>query len=37
MELAFILDHLDSIKVYKDSSFAMMRNAEDYRRDYRER
>ena len=27
MELAFILDHLDSIKVYKDSSFAMMREA----------
>ncbi|PTR15031.1 MULTISPECIES: glutathione synthase [unclassified Nitrosospira] len=27
MELAFILDHLDSIKTYKDSSFAMMREA----------
>jgi glutathione synthase len=27
MEIAFILDHLDSIKTYKDSSFAMMREA----------
>jgi glutathione synthase len=27
MKLAFILDHLDSIKTYKDSSFAMMREA----------
>jgi glutathione synthase len=28
MELAFILDRLDSIKTYKDSSFAMMREAD---------
>jgi glutathione synthase len=27
MKLAFILDYLDSIKTYKDSSFAMMREA----------
>ncbi|MDN5936025.1 MAG: glutathione synthase, partial [Nitrosospira sp.] len=27
MKLAFILDQLDSIKPYKDSSFAMMREA----------
>ncbi len=27
MKIAFILDHLDSIKTYKDSSFAMMREA----------
>lgn len=27
MRLAFILDHLDSIKINKDSSFAMMREA----------
>ena len=27
MKLAFILDQLDSIKTYKDSSFAMMREA----------
>ena len=27
MKLTFILDHLDSIKTYKDSSFAMMREA----------
>ncbi len=27
MNLAFILDQLDSIKTYKDSSFAMMREA----------
>ncbi|MDP1558757.1 MAG: glutathione synthase [Nitrosomonas sp.] len=27
MKLAFILDHLDSIKIKKDSSFAMMREA----------
>jgi glutathione synthase len=27
MNLAFILDHLDSIRTYKDSSFAMMREA----------
>ncbi|MEO5655829.1 MAG: glutathione synthase [Nitrosospira sp.] len=27
MKITFILDHLDSIKTYKDSSFAMMREA----------
>src|SRR5690349_3143076 len=27
MNLAFVLDHLDSIRIYKDSSFAMMREA----------
>ena len=27
MKIAFVLDHLDSIKTYKDSSFAMMREA----------
>lgn len=27
MKIAFILDHLDSIKTYKDSSFAMMQKA----------
>ena len=27
MKIAFILDPLDSIKTYKDSSFAMMREA----------
>jgi len=27
MKLAFILDQLDSIKTYKESSFAMMREA----------
>ena len=27
MNFAFILDQLDSIKTYKDSSFAMMREA----------
>jgi glutathione synthase len=27
MKLAFILDQLDSIKTYKDSSFAMIREA----------
>jgi len=27
MKLAFILDQLDSIKTYKDWSFAMMREA----------
>src|SRR5205085_3449980 len=27
MQLAFILDPLDSLKTYKDSSFAMMREA----------
>lgn len=27
MRLAFVLDHLDSIKTHKDSSFAMMREA----------
>jgi glutathione synthase len=27
MNLAFVLDHLDSIRTYKDSSFAMMREA----------
>ena len=29
MKLAFIIDQLDSIKTYKDSSFAMMREAAD--------
>ncbi len=27
MKIAFVLDPLDSIKTYKDSSFAMMREA----------
>ena len=27
MKLAFILDQLDTIKIYKDSSFAMMHEA----------
>ncbi len=27
MKLAFILDQLDSIKTYKDSSYAMLREA----------